>query len=469
MFIRGMNRRNIGFLCQKYFLVFYRRKEINFLLFHFCFLLLFHSVFLTSDAFPLHRHSPGWYNVADNDNVCKRWQGTTSGKSSTRLRLHDDTDGGDLTNICSPPSEVSPTKQPRIKSNFTSLFQLTRPANFPGVILFHLVGIYVAVNSYVVSLHGLGILDTKVASGVTTTIFRQTLLRRPSLWLMLMASLLTCSTSMVVNDYYDAKLGRDDHSDKSHYLAAGLLSPRLVKHFLMYQYAICLLLVPFLPGALTRLIVIGCLIATFLYTEYLKPITWMKNIACAMVIALAPLTSCAATLNILPKSLLASHWEVFKREVILLNPALRLTLILLLGVVSREILMDCNDMDNDRIAAVLTVPVVYGRRFATRIAFACVILMSTIAMTSPIAQTANMIARALLYPVTMSKLISVLSAVINGSLATLRRALFATIGSILTLRRYVNVVQTEASDKEIVDKAVDESLVTVLFFLLSFV
>jgi 1,4-dihydroxy-2-naphthoate octaprenyltransferase len=80
------------------------------------------------------------------------------------------------------------------------LFQLVRPANFPGIVLFHMMGVYLALSGNIVS-KGLG---------MNWPLYWKILLKEPTMWLVLAALMLTSSTSMVVNDYYDAKLGRDD-------------------------------------------------------------------------------------------------------------------------------------------------------------------------------------------------------------------------------------------------------------------
>lgn len=64
-----------------------------------------------------------------------------------------------------------------------NLFQLTRPSNFPGVVLLHLLGSYLSL-----SHSGQGHL------------FKKILFQTPTMWVVLAALLLTSSTSMVVSD-----------------------------------------------------------------------------------------------------------------------------------------------------------------------------------------------------------------------------------------------------------------------------
>jgi 4-hydroxybenzoate polyprenyltransferase len=86
---------------------------------------------------------------------------------------------------------------------------------------------------------------------------------------------------MITNDYYDARNGVDtvepitnihdsdtDSNNYEHYhpLAAGLLPFTITKTFDSYLYAILLLSSAFVPGVVSRLLVIGGAIITYLYT-----------------------------------------------------------------------------------------------------------------------------------------------------------------------------------------------------------
>jgi hypothetical protein len=164
-----------------------------------------------------------------------------------------------------------------IRSQLGLLTGLTRPSNFPGIVVFHVLGIYLALSS-------VGRMDA----------FVHVLLGNPSMWLVFSSIVLVSSTSMVVNDYYDAKLGRDKNTDRP--LAKGTLSFPLVRRYLSYLYAASLLCSALLPGAPARLSVLFALMLTYKYTNSLKPITWVKNAVCAFLIAFAPLTSGSAAL-----------------------------------------------------------------------------------------------------------------------------------------------------------------------------
>jgi len=228
---------------------------------------------------------------------------------------------------------------PTVLSSIGPLWTLVRPSNFPGIVLFHMLGVHLALSASNKSLS-----------------YWSTLLQQPSMWLVLAALILTSSTSMVVNDYYDAKLGRDVDTDKA--LAAGKIPLATARRFLRYLYGVALVVTCALPGLSTRLAVLMGLLLTYFYTQSLKPVTWLKNVVCASLIALAPVTSGSAALHLVHANPAAAGWQVAS------VPALwRLTASLFCGILGREIMMDCNDVENDAKAHVQTLPVVHGRRY----------------------------------------------------------------------------------------------------------
>jgi 4-hydroxybenzoate polyprenyltransferase len=134
----------------------------------------------------------------------------------------------------------------------------------------------------------------------------------------------------------------------------------------------------------------------------------------------------------------------------------RLTATLFFGILGREIMMDCNDVENDGRANVLTVPVVHGRRFASGIAFGTTVIMAGLTVGLELLEIA-----------TTTRTGTGILASIPRQAA--RRLALAGIASALTLRRSWQVYRTHGSDSKAVDKAVDESLVTVAVLLASFV
>ena len=157
---------------------------------------------------------------------------------------------------------------------------------------------------------------------------------------------------MVVNDYYDKKLGRD--TDKKSPLISGEVTFAIVRNFLNYLYGAALICVAFVPGIPARISVIIGLMLTFFYTKHIKPLTWIKNVMCASLIALSPATSGFAALKV-ASEISNGPWGNLR---VLATPSLwRLVAMLFFGVCGREIMMDITDLNDDRLNRVRTIPV----------------------------------------------------------------------------------------------------------------
>lgn len=81
-------------------------------------------------------------------------------------------------------SSAKKEDQPTVRSCFRLLFGMTRPTNFLGVVLFHVLGVYLALQSPNVG-------DAQLLSALI----------RPSMFVVLLSLLLTSATSMVVSCY----------------------------------------------------------------------------------------------------------------------------------------------------------------------------------------------------------------------------------------------------------------------------
>jgi 4-hydroxybenzoate polyprenyltransferase len=262
----------------------------------------------------------------------------------------------------------------------------------------------------------------------------------------LLALLLTSSASMVVNDYYDCKLGRDEEklhkSPSGQLLLRGDVPLRVARRFLNYLYAMSLLVLVVVPGIPTRLSVAVGLMLTYYYTQKLKPVCWVKNIVCACLIALSPLTSGTAAVH-----LITTGRQAFAQSLSI--PSLwRLVSVLFFGVLGREVAMDCNDCASDERSGIRTVPVVHGRRYAASVALVSNAVVAFFAVGGPLLQ------------------------ILRGRVplsCTVRRLALASIGSAMMLRRSYQVLRSECSDEAIVNRAVNEGLLTVIFFLASFI
>lgn len=262
-----------------------------------------------------------------------------------------------------------------------------------------------------------------------------------------------------INDYFDYQMGVDSH--KIHKpLVKGTVTTAVVKRFLYYLYAALLLCLPFVPGVSARLMVVVGVMLTFLYTRHLKPITLLKNIVCATLIALSPATSGAAAFHLVSSHNNNNKFSSFLP--LLRVPALwRLIGMNFFGFVGREIQMDINDMADDFVHNVRTVPVVYGRMFAAKAALLCTVAMAGMAMMVPILQIRLAVVGSSL---TWTAVLSTLRA----SHAT-RKLILASIGSLAMMRRAWQVYKTEGEDREIVNCAIEEGKLYIMFLLASFV
>lgn len=337
-------------------------------------------------------------------------------------------------------SKHTPISTDTVWSNIGPLFQMVRPANFPVIVLFHMLGVYLALSGQGPSSNNL---------------YWSILLREPTMWLVLAAILLTSSTSMVVNDYYDAKLGRDmllnvNGSDDV-VLAQGRVSFEVARRFLSYLYGASLVIMACLPGVPTRLAVVGGLVLTFFYTQSLKPMTWVKNLVCASLVALSPLTSGLAALHVVHQHANSlNNINMWAATGIVLPRLLRLTATIFFGILGREIMMDCNDVEDDRRSQVMTVPVVHGLRCASAVSLATSIVVSGLTVGLELLEIGTTVHHSI-------------------SRKAARRLALSGIASAMTLRRSWQVYRTHGSDPKTVDKAINESLVAVAILLASFV
>lgn len=311
------------------------------------------------------------------------------------------------------PRHAQQMIEPTVKSCLPDLIAMTRPSNLPAVVLFHMLGTYLAVR------------NTAVASSYWSILFS------PSMIITLLALLLTSSTSMLVNDYYDFKLGHDSTKPFQPLNTPNRLPLKVLKRFLSYLYAAALVTVTMVPGVPARMAVIMGLMLTFWYTQHLKPRTWLKNAVCATLIALSPLTSAVGAMSVTG---VTGEWVSL----------LQVVGMLFVGILGREVTMDISDVQDDSHHGVRTVPVVYGCKFASTIGLVCALGVSGLALVGPFMEAAA------------------------GNLC-LRRLLLATAGATAQLRRAWQVFQSEGQDKDLIGKAVNEGLITVVLILASFV
>lgn len=353
----------------------------------------------------------------------------------------DGFDSGQI-NLSNRVNGAAYEKAPTVLTSLRPLFQLTRPANFPGVIFLHLLGSYLTLSH----------------SG-QSHLFQRTLFQTPSMWVVLAALLLTSSTSMVVNDYYDKKLGRDtDRTDSP--LVSGTLTLAVVRHFLNYLYAAALLCVALVPGIPARISVVIGLMLTFWYTKHMKPLTWLKTLVCSSLISFSPFTSGAAALKVASE---IGHGPWGSLSVLAVPSLWRLIAMIFFGVSGREIMMDILDTKDDKLGGVRTIPVKYGRKFASGVAMICYLLAGMWVLGGPLLQIAGQIGES---ATIVPALKSILLANTDG---ISRRLMFACLGSLALIGRGVQVFKAEGEDESLINRTVNEAQLVMVLSMLSFI
>lgn len=417
--------------------------------------------------------------AAKRRRAAKMEEGSNSASTSTALSasatsLGDDFQDQDVDN----DEEEEEEDEPSVMSCLRPLLKMTRPSNFPGVVLFHILGIHRALSA--------GLSSSSIPVAYSKSLLLETL-RKPQMVIVALALLFTSATSMVVNDYYDARSGTDarnlltqalqknsaenkdndntyNHLDKP--LATGDVPMIVAKRFLSYLYAALLVCLCAVPGIASRLTVVVAAMLTFWYTQHLKPRTWLKNVSCAGLIALSPFTSGSAALSLVLDGAQGAGSTTTLGSV---GPAFaslwRLVLTLFAGFMSREILMDVCDYDGDMETGIRTVPVKYGKRFATRVSLTFAAILAVLATGVPalgiLLSWDSVVAATSSYS-------EAIQLIIRSPVA--RKFLLAAVGSGMILRRAFQVAKTEGSDIALAGKAVDEQKTSsVLFILASFI
>lgn len=358
-----------------------------------------------------------------------------------------------------------------IRPYLKQLFLLCRPLNFPIVALFHMLGVYQAIQLWQSS-------SANILSEPATSLLLP-LLKNPSMLMVLLALLLVTSTSMITNDYYDARDGvdtpnndeKENGTENEHYhpLANGEVPFTVTKTFDSYLYAILLLSSAFVPGIIPRLLVLSGSITTYLYTVHLKPRTWIKNISCASLVAMSPVTSGLAAWQILCDGTflksqgatifgtVPSFYLIFK------SPLSFLVVSLFCGIFSREVLMDITDYDGDKRAGIETVPVKYGKKMGATVALGCSVLCALSSCAAALIPLVFGEAGQSLLPLSLSTTVSLWTN--HGT----RKLLLAMAGNLMFLQRTFRVWKTQGEDSNLAERAVRDSMIGVVLVLASFV
>jgi len=377
----------------------------------------------------------------------------TAQSSTEALGEADDHVSASITEV---PEELEDEDRISILTKLKDLFWLCRPSNFPVVTLFHALGVFLSARCWAA--------NSDCAQVATTAVFSK-LMRQPAILTTLISLILVTSTSMVTNDYYDARNGVDVPSPNEdegggqyehyHPLANGDLPYSLAKTFDSWLYAALLFSSAAVPGVIPRTMVIGAAIITYLYTTVLKPRTWIKNLSCAALVAMSPVTSGLAAWHVLTDGHFVTKLgiETASRlpfHLIFKSRLSWLVVSLFFGIMSREILMDITDCEGDRNADICTLPVKYGNKYASSVALGCSVMSALAACGA---------SRSILNFVDLAELF------MN---APVRRGLLSFIGSWGLLYRTARVYRTRGEDVTLAEQAVREKFWVVLI-LASFV
>lgn len=213
-----------------------------------------------------------------------------------------------------------------------ALFRMTRPRTMPLSAALIAIGAYGAEHSF-------GFLTNPALQG--------------QLALVTVLVMATTATSMIVNDYYDYHSGADTLKGDKRPLVLQQVTPPTVKAACKWLYAAHLGLLLFVRHSSLRACIYLNTLATYLYTRHFKPITGVKNLLCAGVIATTVALGAAVVKGTMAGGLMAV-WP--------------LVVTVGCGILHREIVMDVVDVDGDRAAGLRTLPTVFGRRGAVGIA-----------------------------------------------------------------------------------------------------
>ena len=377
------------------------------------------------------------------------------------------------------------------------LLKMCRLQNLPGVLVFHVVAVH--------------LIHRVAASQYDAIPSLLSLIVQPGMLATLLATMLIACISMLFNDYYDTKSGLDfinemaklnsvremspkslrnspgsmttaefyssallapdsePHSEKP--LVTGELPRRVARNFITLMAIMTLTTTMVLPGILPKLAVLVSGIIVYFYTESLKPITWIKNISCAGLIAASPLVSGVAAWHILS----------LPRFGAALSSLIRLMACIFTWSMSREIVMDITDCKfdscllmclicirakkysltlyttfhcvsdkGDKLVGVQTIAVRHGKRFASKVSLVFATLFAILTTSGPSTELLGITTSPHLLP-------------------PLLRFILSLCASSWMVFRALQVCRDEGEHAALGNKLVQESMITALLAIGSFV
>lgn len=156
-------------------------------------------------------------------------------------------------------------------------------------------------------------------------------------------SVLIGSNSMIINDYFDYR-SRVDKSDINKVLNQKFVKAEEVLHISYILSMISFYLINiFIDNNLVRFILSNAIVFSYIYTPFLKPITFVKNISASLVVTQS-LTISSLIVNRQIRSIMPVAFYLFNM------------------IMWQELQLDILDIEQDRKTNIKTIPVVYGKR-----------------------------------------------------------------------------------------------------------
>jgi len=155
-------------------------------------------------------------------------------------------------------------------------------------------------------------------------------------------TLMVLSASMIINDLFDIEIDKTNHPSRP------LITGEITKKEAFIYYSALLgtsevLSLFFLPKHIQYLVHMIILVVS-VYTPYLKPIPFIKNITCASIISFSVFFAGAAASS---GFILNSLSQILSRFIFL-------------GSLQSELLLDMRDYEGDLANSIRTVPVIFG-------------------------------------------------------------------------------------------------------------
>jgi geranylgeranylglycerol-phosphate geranylgeranyltransferase len=161
------------------------------------------------------------------------------------------------------------------------------------------------------------------------------------------------AASMVINDIYDIEVDRINQPNRP--LVTGTVSIKEAQWLVRGLFSLTFYLgLKFLPQMLDPFWITSMFLVN-IYTPFLKKITFIKNVVCAMIISSTVPFIGIATLNLLEKTTASSTANI---------PFMLLTTQnIFFSSLYIENLLDIKDMKGDNAMGVNTIPVIFGKHF----------------------------------------------------------------------------------------------------------